>query len=551
LKSNPARQAQGDVPRVKLAGSPVIWRLSNNASIRRIVGMLMGSVEGNVDLLNGLRAKWIGGALLIGASALFVSAEVSINAANGWWADELASLWASDVSLPFTRAFTERITPDTNPPLYYVVLYWVRWLISDDRTAVLAINIAALMIAAGAVFAASQRAGLSRLALWGIAAFGISGPVLVYASEGRNYCLGLAVVFVASWYAALAIKDPHQRPVLASFVIVGAVGGLTHVYAALLCGALGAGLLTSAIFSHRRDLVGPGLALGLSASVVFAIWLSMTWGSLSRVGWIEFSPRLVLRAAHEVETLAIGWHFNLLLFVALLFFGIHDRATRLFFIPFGVAFALFVLLPGVASFKQPIIVGRYWLVGAPALTTLVTFAAWTWFFAGVRLPERRTMRLVAASAAFLFLCTSTMHGVVAAPSQVARKGIWKGAKIVQPLLDDCPAGAVHVATGTGIRRYQYPSPEYFIWGFSKVTRAPSSLFVDAKLQSTPIISPALTRCRVLGWAENNWAASQATDAELLEFLKIEASPDEVEIRRHVTGFVVLKRILSRRSQSLH
>ena len=71
-----------------------------------VVEKLMGSVETNVDRLNGPLTTWIGGALLVGASALFVSAEVSINAANGWWADELASLWASDVSLPFTRAFS-------------------------------------------------------------------------------------------------------------------------------------------------------------------------------------------------------------------------------------------------------------------------------------------------------------------------------------------------------------------------------------------------------------------------------------------------------------
>jgi hypothetical protein len=509
--------------------------------------LAMGSIEKNVDSLDGSRTTWMGGALLVGAAVVFVAVEVSINAVNGWWADELASLWASDVSLPFARALSERIAPDTNPPLYYVVLYWVRWLISDDRTAVLAVNIASIVIAAAAVFAASQRAGLSRLAVCGIAAFALSGPVLVYASEGRSYCLGLAVVFVGSWYAALAIRDSYRRPVLASFVAIGAVAALTHVYAALLCGALGAGLLTSAIFSHRRDLVGPGLALGLSASMVFAIWVSMTWGSLSRVAWIEFSPRLVLRAAHDVEALAVGWHFNLLFLVAFLAFGILDRATRRFFITFSVAFALFVLLPVVASFKQPIIIGRYWLVGASALTTLVTFAAWTWFSAGDRLPERRIMRLVAASSALLFLCASTMHAVVAARSQIDRKGIWKGAKIVRPLLDECPMGAIHVATGTGILRDQYPSPEYFIWGFSKITGASPSLFVDAELESTPNVSPAMTPCPVLGWVENNWAVSQATDAELLRFLKIDASPDEVDIRRHLTGFVVLKRPLSKPS----
>jgi hypothetical protein len=66
------------------------------------------------------------------------------------------------------------------------------------------------------------------------------------------------------------------------------------------------------------------------------------------------------------------------------------------------------------------------------------------------------------------------------------------------------------------------------------------VFVDAKLQSTKNVSPAATPCPVLGWAEHNWEVSKATDAELVQFLKIEASPDEVDVRRHDTGFVVLK-----------
>jgi hypothetical protein len=291
----------------------------------------IGRFEGKVDHLNGSLTKWMGAALLVAASALFVAAEVSINAVNGWWSDELTSLWASDVSLPFTRAFSERIAPDANPPLYYAVLYWVRWLINDDRTAVLAVNIAAIMVAAGAVFVASRRAGLSRLAVCGIAAFGLSGPVLMYASEGRAYCLALAVVFVASWYAALAIKHSQQRSVLASFIALGALAGLTHVYAALLCGGLGAGLLTVASFSRRKDLVGPGLALGLSTGVVFAIWLSMGRSSLKSIGWIKFSSEAVFDAARYAGSLAVGWHFNLLFLILLAVFGIFDRATAIIF----------------------------------------------------------------------------------------------------------------------------------------------------------------------------------------------------------------------------
>lgn len=103
----------------------------------------MGSFEGIVDRLNGPLTTCLGAALLVAAGALFVAAQISISTINGF------SLWASDTSLPFTRAFSERIAPDSNPPLYFAVLYWVRWLITDERTAVFAVNIAAMVIAGG------------------------------------------------------------------------------------------------------------------------------------------------------------------------------------------------------------------------------------------------------------------------------------------------------------------------------------------------------------------------------------------------------------------
>jgi hypothetical protein len=494
----------------------------------------MGTFEGIVGRLNGPITTWMGAALLVTASALFAAAQISISATNGWWGDELFSLWASDTSLSFTRAFGERISPDSNPPLYYAVLYWTRWLITDDRTAILAVNIAAMVIAAGVVLVASWRAELSRLAVGGLIAFVLSGPVLYYASEGRCYCLGMAVAFVASWYAALVVEGPRQRPGLASFIALGVLAPLTHVYAALLCGGLAAGLLTLAHFSNRRDLVGPGLALGLSASAVFVIWLSMSLSSLGKIGWIEFSPGGVYDAARYVQALAVGKLPNVLLLILLLGFGALDRATRPFFVTFGVAFALFVLLPVIASIKQPIIVGRYWLVGAPALIPLVSFAARTWFLAGGR------ARLVAAASTLLFLGGASTYGLLAVPFYLSSKMIWRGAEIVRPFLHRCTAGSVHV------RSDNMDENRSFVWAFSKMTGVSPSFFVDAKSPSAPNISPAMTHCPILGWAEHisrGGLMDRATDADLVRYLKIEASPDEVDVRRHGTGFVVLKRVL--------
>ena len=263
---------------------------------------------------------------------------------------------------------------------------------------------------------------------------------------------------------------------------------------------------------------------------------------------LEFSPRAVFEAVLYVKRIAVGWNLTGLLLVPLLAFGLFDRATRSLFIAFGVAFAFFVSLPIIASFQWSMIWGRHWLVGAPALITLVVFAAFAWFSECGSFPEKRKMRFIAACGAILFLGASDIHGLAATPTYVAAKTIWRGAEIVRPLLDHCPAGAVHVATDL---RYQ----SLFFSGFSKLTGASPSLFVDARLQSTPIISPGTVSCPVLGWAESIWKEdliNRATDADLLKLLKIEASPDQVDVRRHGTGFVVLNRgLLTPASRGSH
>ena len=81
---------------------------------------------------------------------------------------------------------------------------------------------------------------------------------------------------------------------------------MTHVYAALFCGSIAAGLLTVGLCCKRKELLKPSLALGLSASLVFAIWLSIAFDTLGRIAWIEFSARRVLTAASSVKEIALG-----------------------------------------------------------------------------------------------------------------------------------------------------------------------------------------------------------------------------------------------------
>jgi hypothetical protein len=479
---------------------------------------------------------------ILAACTLFVAAEISINAVNGWWIDELYSLWASDGSQPFTRVFAERIATDSNPPLYFSVLYWVRLFIADDRMAVLTLNVAVILIAGAAVFVASKRAGLTGWALLGIAAFSLSGPVLCYVSEGRAYATAMAIVFVISWYAALSIEG--FRPVnLAAFIFLAILAALTHFYAAIFCGATSAGLLALAVVARRRDLIGVGLALGLTVSVVFGAWLTLALSSVGNLNWIELSPGVIYEAAMYVRRLAVGGLPATSLLIVLLFFIILTPAIRQIFIAFGVTIALFILLPLLASLKQPIICGRYWLIGAPALVTLMVFALKAWYMEGRQLPASK-FPLVAACGAVLFFATSGIYGFFTARSVVASKPIWRGAEIVRPLLDNCPAGAVRVAHGD-VRAFQTGRPEdpFAIWAFSKMAKASPTLFVEVDLPTTPIVLPRTPPCAVLGWAEHVYGEdfmTRATDADLVRFLKIDASSSLIDVHRHASGFVIIE-----------
>jgi hypothetical protein len=58
----------------------------------------MRSLKINVGRVNDPLMTLIGAALIVAASTFFVAAQLSISAVNGWWIDELFSLWASDVS---------------------------------------------------------------------------------------------------------------------------------------------------------------------------------------------------------------------------------------------------------------------------------------------------------------------------------------------------------------------------------------------------------------------------------------------------------------------
>jgi hypothetical protein len=458
------------------------------------------------------------------ASIVFAVEVYAISDVNGWWFDELWSLWATDPLMVFNKAFSERIIYDTTPPLYYVVLFLSRRLITDDRSAVILLNLGLIVAFAAAIIVGSRKHRMMPWASIAIGAFLCSGPVLRYVIEGRAYLMAMAIVFAASWYSALAVRSdgfPKSRETLAC---LGTVAALTHVFAAFFCCCLAAGLIAYSYFDRRPGLRGPGLALGLSAGFVGLLFIAWAAKFAEQASWIEFSYESMLATYWDIRQLVFGSRIAILLCVALFLIAMLLPSTRGLAAVFGVAWVLFVLIPILASFAQPIILARYWLIGAPSIVVFVVFLMRAFALDAHAVHPR--LRVVGAFACLSFLVLTDASGYSQAFLSTSGKPAWRGAELVTPILQECPSAMIHV--------------NGFVAEFATAARASDSMFVDANSAETQFVRAGLSSCPVLGWAEHlsRLVVSGASDEELLRLLKIDASRSEVNIIRHAHGFVI-------------
>src|SRR5262245_5068064 len=131
---------------------------------------------------------------------------------SGFWVDELFALWAGDPSQPFRDALRDRILPDTNPPLYFSLLYGMHKIIPEGRAAILWLNGLGLVGLLGLLLWIGQRAQMLTMALLAGAFFLVTAPALSYAPEGRAYVLAMAASLNAAFLAATCLAgSPAER----------------------------------------------------------------------------------------------------------------------------------------------------------------------------------------------------------------------------------------------------------------------------------------------------------------------------------------------------
>jgi hypothetical protein len=467
--------------------------------------------------LSGVGAFW---ALFAAAAAIFIAEEVSIAAVNGFWIDEYFSSWVSDPTRPFMHQLLHEIIVDTNPPFYFTALRLVRFLIADPRSAFLALDLLCLAPTLAFTLWMAARAGVLRTGLLAASAFLLSGPALEYFPEGRTYFAGMCVTFAAAWAVGLAVISAGSRRILIALAVLGALASLTHVFAALFAGSFGASLVAIGLLTRRRDLAVCGLVLGGAATLAFAAWIALLPIAFGNVSWITFTEKNVFDAIYSLRILQIGPGFMLLPLAALVGFGAWRQSTRLPVSVFAVGYLLFALLPILISFKAPIIVARYWAVGAPTLVVPLVLMMRA-FVMGADRPGR-----IAAAVAAVFLVAASGFGYATAKRYTAAKSTWQGAATVASLGAGCAPGSIHVAA------------DYFP-AFALASRLPSKTFIDVLAPGAAVRRVAEMTCPVVGWREHTEITPDMSDDALLARLALQAAPGEVKIVRHRSGYVVL------------
>jgi hypothetical protein len=457
----------------------------------------------------------------------------ALSAINGWWLDELFSLWETDPAVSFLRVLG-RLRQAT-PPLYDVLLYGVRQLISDPRAAVIVLNLSVLAAGFAIIFASARKAGMLAWVLLLAAALLCTGAFARYTIEGRTYLLAMTLALLVSWFCSLAILTADKRPRLAVFLLLSVLCAAAHTFAALLCGCLAAGMLTVALIGKRGELIRPALALALPAGVLA---LGFTLWTLNRVPhWMKFDSPAVYGVYRELKTLGFGSGLGLALFGCVLIEALVARPTRRLAVMFGIAWVLFAAVPIAISLRHPAMTGRYFLIAAPSFFVFAVLSMREMLAAKAgrgRVVAYRSVALAALS----FMLAADAGGYPAARWSTGAKAIWSGADLVAPHLHECPAGTIHVF------------PEV-VDEFTVMVGAPPGTFVSALWDSTRFVGVKDSPCPVLGWAEHIFEGehpsktypfvSGATAEELLHILKIDALPSQVSIARHWSGYVVMKR----------
>lgn len=151
---------------------------------------------------------------------------------------------------------------DTNPPLYYVLLYaWTRALGTTD-SALRLFSVLWALLTVPLLWSLARQLGGRRAGLVACVLY-LAAPLSVYYStEGRMYSLVWFLVTANAWVVLRLRYARHVGRLTALWVLVGAAGLLTHYLYSLVWAACAVWLFLHPRRFSRRALIG-GAALTL------------------------------------------------------------------------------------------------------------------------------------------------------------------------------------------------------------------------------------------------------------------------------------------------
>jgi hypothetical protein len=411
--------------------------------------------------------------------------------------DEYATLWFSDPSVGLGALYRERWASETNPPLYYLLIWAIRSL-NETSIEMLRMVHVPVFAAVAAYLLACMRACPARR-------FYFASMAVLYVSSGvcfqffpylRAYFLLFSAALAACAAMVLSLEPGEGRRTLHRVVLAVALFLLMnlHFTGALFGGIWVACELVLAVLRRRWNLARFLLAAGAFAALPATLFVAVNLGALSGRAehfWITTTTPEALGRMAIVVRGSVARNVAVLLATAMTLAAVLRRRTAGAALhphgalgaaaADGVAALLFFLVIGAANAYHPIIIVRYLLVASAPLMSMLSLAA-----------ERSLLRhgylmlaVIANGAAVVLL--ALLHPPEARPQAGADRAI------IGRLAQRCPSARIYglyqERDGSDLYRTMY-AMDARLSGFAvqpQLTAAPW----------TPLLDPA---CPTVLWA---------------------------------------------------
>jgi mannosyltransferase len=308
------------------------------------------------------------------------------------WNDELFSLWISSFG-NLKEVFIEGILPDTHPPAYQVILYFVIKLFGDSESALRMPSAISGILAVWGTFLVGRLLYSEKEGLFGAAIMAVSWTPVYFSQEARSGMLMVfSTVFAVYFWLKILIRLQEEKkiPNKLSFAYFSfAVFSCYVHYFALFFIAL-QGLLSAIFFLGKWKKEKYILFLYLIIILAYLPWLpsfiNQFSSSQGRISWISVpGPQKIV----NLFLFIFGTSYRLLwaiLFLVLIYFAYHivrynqkkvsplnnqQRIGHTFPVAPDLLLVLWFVLPvaityGISISFKPLFVARYLMFVLPA-----------------------------------------------------------------------------------------------------------------------------------------------------------------------------------------